>query len=325
MADTAIKHQNRNPYFDNVKFFLIFLVVVGHVISPLKGQEDFLFDLYAMIYIFHMPAFILISGYFSKGYKKKGYLQKTFKKILIPYFIFQIFYSIFYYLNGDKGLSFELFSPHWTLWFLLSLFTWNVLLYVFGKWRWLGLFIATAIGVGIGFIESVGTWMSLSRTFVFFPFFFLGFLLSKENFEKLKQYKYSPHIGIFVLLSVFIIVVEFFPEGGIPWLFGSQSYVEMGRGYVIDAAVRLAQYIGTLVVLVAFMAVVPNKEYSFTIIGQRTMSIYLLHGIIIQLIQTFISKSTLHDFANNYALLIGLSLLICIACGSYYSKKVLPI
>ncbi|KMK75060.1 acyltransferase family protein [Alkalihalobacillus pseudalcaliphilus] len=325
MASTAIQKANRNPYFDNLKFFLIFLVVIGHVISPLKGQEDFLYHLYAMIYIFHMPAFILISGYFSKGYKKKGYLKKTFKKILIPYFIFQIFYSIFYYLNGDKALQFDLFSPHWTMWFLLSLFTWNLLLFVFGKWRWYGLAAAVLIGMGVGFIEQVGTWLSLSRTFVFFPFFFLGFLLKREHIERFKDYRYTPHIGAIILITLFIIVIEFFPEGGIPWLLGSESYREMGRGYVIDAGIRFVQYIATPIVIFAFMAIVPKREFSFTVIGQRTMSIYLLHGIIIQLIQTFIDKSTLYEFANNYALLVGLSLIICFICGNYYSKKLIPV
>ncbi|GAF63156.1 putative acetyltransferase [Bacillus sp. TS-2] len=316
----------RNSYFDNIKFFLIFLVVVGHVISPLKGQEGFLFDLYVMIYLFHMPAFIFVSGFFAKGYKKKGYLYKVFKKVLIPYFIFQLIYSVFYYLNGSaNSISFDLFSPHWTMWFLFSLFCWNVLLFVFAKWSWAGLVPAIALGLGVGYFDFLGTYFSLSRTFVFFPFFLLGFLMKKEHFQKLKRSKYTSYVGAFILLITFILVYFFFPEEGIPWLFGSSSYADIGVGAWSDSLIRLSQYFISAVVMFSFLVIVPQKNYFFTIIGQRTMYIYLLHGFIIQLIQTFVSKNVLYEFAGNYVLLIGISLVICFICGSYYSKKLIPI
>ncbi|WP_281397301.1 acyltransferase family protein [Heyndrickxia vini] len=131
----------RSLYFDNAKLILIFLVVFGHVISPLKGNDDILFTLYTVIFLFHMPAFILISGYFAKGYRKKGYLIKSVKKILLPYLIFQAIYSFFYFISGDeKSLTIDFLQPHWTLWFLLSLFCWNVLIYAFAKLKWIGLF-----------------------------------------------------------------------------------------------------------------------------------------------------------------------------------------
>ncbi|MFZ7944441.1 acyltransferase family protein, partial [Neobacillus sp. 19] len=63
----------RSKYFDNAKFILIFLVVFGHLISPLKERDRILFTLYTVIFLFHMPAFIFISGYFAKGFRKKGY------------------------------------------------------------------------------------------------------------------------------------------------------------------------------------------------------------------------------------------------------------
>src|SRR3954451_23551578 len=164
MASTT----SRSKYFDNAKFILIFLVVFGHMISPYKEQDKILFTLYTVIFLFHMPAFILISGYFAKGFKKKGYLRKTVQKILIPYFIFQIIYSVFYYLVGKENtLEFDLFQPHWSLWFLLSLFFWNLLLYIFARLKWVGLLVAVLLGIAIGYIDEAGSFLSISRTFVF--------------------------------------------------------------------------------------------------------------------------------------------------------------
>ena len=61
----------RNHQFDNMKALLIFLVVIGHVLSNYGVTEgsDFL---YKVIFSFHMPAFIFVSGLFSKSSFRDG-------------------------------------------------------------------------------------------------------------------------------------------------------------------------------------------------------------------------------------------------------------
>ncbi|MEZ4805839.1 MAG: acyltransferase family protein, partial [Bacteroidia bacterium] len=55
----------REPFYDNLKCFLIVLMVLGHftfenrAFPIMKGLSN-------VIYSFHMPLFIFISGYFSK-------------------------------------------------------------------------------------------------------------------------------------------------------------------------------------------------------------------------------------------------------------------
>lgn len=58
--------KERDYLFDNYKVFLIFLVVIGHFIEPSYTNNEFLYTLKWFIFSFHMPAFIFISGYFSK-------------------------------------------------------------------------------------------------------------------------------------------------------------------------------------------------------------------------------------------------------------------
>lgn len=56
------------------------------------------------------------------------------KKLILPYVFFQLIYSIFYYfLLSKDNLSIQLLDPEWSLWFLLSLFFWNVMLFIFAK------------------------------------------------------------------------------------------------------------------------------------------------------------------------------------------------
>jgi fucose 4-O-acetylase-like acetyltransferase len=313
---------NRSQYFDNAKLILIFLVVFGHVISPLKGNDNILFTLYTIIFLFHMPAFVFISGFFSKGYRKKGFLLKSIKKVLMPYLIFQVIYSVFYYYNGDEAkLKIDLLQPHWTLWFLLSLFCWNLLLIVFGRLRWYGLVIAVAIGIGSGYFDQIGGYLSLSRTFVFFPYFLLGFLLKKEHIENLAKAKFSIPLGLVIISMTMVILGVSFPKDAVSWLLGSESYAGMGNVSVWDGFIRAGQYALTLIVTFGFLALVPEEGFKLTVIGQRTLYVYLLHGFIIKTIEAFVPGDILNSFSQNYLLLLVFSGLICLLLGSYFTKK----
>ncbi|MGG5254138.1 acyltransferase family protein [Neobacillus sp. SM06] len=313
---------NRSQYFDNAKFILIFLVVFGHVISPLKGKDNFLFTLYTTIFLFHMPAFILISGYFAKGYRKKGYLLKVAKKILLPYLIFQVIYSLFYYWSGQEdSLTINLLRPHWTLWFLLSAFCWNVFLYLFAKLKWYGFAISLLMGVGIGYFDQVGSFLSISRTFVFFPYFLLGFLLKPEQLKRLIKAKFSLPIGIVIMTATFILFGTGFPKDSVSWLLGDTSYAGMGGEEWTDGLIRALQYAGTLLVVFSFLALIPSAEFKLTVIGERTLYVYLFHGFIIQLTKAFLSDDALDAISGQYFVLIVFSFLICLLLGSYLIKK----
>ncbi|MDR6998396.1 acyltransferase family protein [Neobacillus niacini] len=312
----------RNMFFDNAKFVLIFLVVFGHVISPLKKDDGFLFTLYTVIFLFHMPAFILISGYFAKGYRKKGYLLKTIKKILLPYIIFQIIYSIFYFISGqEKTFEIDFLHPHWSLWFLLSMFCWNVMLYLFARYRWYGFFISVILGIAIGYIDSIGSFLSLSRTFVFFPYFLLGFLLDKEMLTRLIRTKFSRPVGFAVILLIIVLFAIGFPKEAVPWLLGDTSYAHMGKEQFTDGLLRAGQYSLTLVVVFGFLALIPSNRFKLTKIGERTLYVYLFHGFILKSIQSFLPDESLNLVSDHYVLLIIFSLILCIGLGSYLIKK----
>jgi len=76
----------RDPYFDNAKFILIALVVIGHIMAPLMTHSTACKTLYIWIYIFHMPAFALISGYFAKNILQHN-CRKTITKYLCLYVV----------------------------------------------------------------------------------------------------------------------------------------------------------------------------------------------------------------------------------------------
>lgn len=275
----------REPFFDNARFILIFLVVFGHVIQPLTDDSELLMVLYQFIYFFHMPAIILISGFFAKGSSEPAYLLKLLQKFIIPYVIFQILYTAYYYFTTDSGWNVPLFEPHWSLWFLLILCSWHFLLIIFKKMpAKTSLILAVLLGIMVGYIDQIGHMYSLSRTFVFFPFFLAGYWLSIDQLFKWKRSRYRL-LSVAVMLML-VIGIAFYPNFSTSWLFGSVSYISLDApvwGGVIRGAIYLIAFLLTFSVYVW----IPRKQFILTRFGEQTLYVYLLHGIFIQLFREF--------------------------------------
>lgn len=111
----------RNLRLDGVKLLLIVLVVVGHCIEPTRYDNPVCGCLYSIIYSFHMPLFVFLSGYFAKvrsftEWKDKGLkFLETFLVIMIPQFLFFRSWHVF-------------INPENSGWYLMSLIWWYGLL-----------------------------------------------------------------------------------------------------------------------------------------------------------------------------------------------------
>ena len=151
----------RDPYFDNAKFLLISLVIIGHIIEPLIHNNHIVKTTYLFIYSFHMPAFVLISGYF---FKHSHHLPRRIIKLLILYLLFSLLYLP--YTNVQPFLL----RPFWILWFIVSLIFWNVMLPYVTKTKH-PILLTILFALLAGYMDSIGYFLSLSRTVVFFPFF----------------------------------------------------------------------------------------------------------------------------------------------------------
>jgi len=73
------------PVLDNARFVLISLVVVGHLLEQLADQGPMAAALYRWIYLFHMPAFVLISGAVSKSTLTRRRALALVTGLLLPY------------------------------------------------------------------------------------------------------------------------------------------------------------------------------------------------------------------------------------------------
>lgn len=126
------------PYsylIDNIKVLLIFLVVFNHIIAFNLVKVDMVVRyIWYGITIFHMPAFVFISGYLSK---KPQNVLKNVKNLLIPYILG---YSLTWYSQIWLGrtVDYEILRPTGTvMWYVLALFAYRLTIEAMGKIRFI--------------------------------------------------------------------------------------------------------------------------------------------------------------------------------------------
>ncbi|MFC4558137.1 acyltransferase family protein [Virgibacillus kekensis] len=308
---------NRNAYFDNAKLLLIFLVVFGHLIQPFTDGIAWVNTLYLWIYTFHMPAFIFLAGFFARGSGNKKYIWNLTKKLLFPYLVFQLLFTGYFFFIGKDDWATGIFYPHWSLWFLFSLFSWHLLLNLFkripGKY---GVPLAMGIGLIIGYIGEIGHTFSLSRTFVFFPFFLLGYWLTQEHVMFLKRK--SVKIASIAIMSFVAAAIHIAPDIPTGWLLASKSYVVLLDLPEYGIIARALVYLTAIIMAASVLAWVPTTRGRLTDLGTRTLYVYLLHGFFIQ----YFRKADLFDVGHPVDI-IGLAVIAATIVLVLSSKPVL--
>ena len=276
--------KKRDAYFDNAKFILILLVVIGHFLEPLVKENLLSRSVYLLFYSFHMPAFVLISGFFSKV-DKSPFKLKLIMKFLVPYISFQLLFLIFAYFvlpnQYDLSLTRMLF-PAYIYWFLPALFAWNLLLPIFvGIGKKYSLMIAFSIGILSGYVDFIDGKLTISRVLVFLPFFLLGFFLTNDDFEKFRDLL-NKKIVVTICGVLFALCVVIGPFIDHRWLWGYLPYSLLQSTEWYAGVYRIVLYLIAIGMIVAFFSFVPDKNTFYTKFGTRTLTVYLLHGFIVK-------------------------------------------
>ena len=168
----------RDTRIDSIKFCLMVLVIVGHTVEiGINNSDEMLQYVWNWIYIFHMPLFVFISGYFS--YKQES-TQKNYSKILSLFESFLLLQFIYIVISLLLNKEIKILTPWWVSWYLLSLIFWRIILQIVPskilkntKFVIITVFV---IGIIAGFLPF-GRILSIQRTLSFLPFFFMGYYM----------------------------------------------------------------------------------------------------------------------------------------------------
>lgn len=317
--------KTRDYLFDNMKGILIFLVVFGHLIEyfvfKIGGSIDYI---YTGIYLFHMPVFVFISGYFSKKHKEKKILELVFVYILWQAIIYPLFLSITLDIPFSEYTQ-SLFNPRFTYWYIFSLITWKIITPYFSKIKF-NLLVSIVLGLLIGYSSinsSMGNF-SLGRTISFYPFFLVGYYCTREQFYYYKN-KLNKYIGFIAFISVIILGIVFInslddlviKEKYInKALFLKDKYEKYLRNEDIGFIIRSILYSLQFMCIYLFTTFISSKKSIFSKIGQNTLFIYLSHAVLIKYLQKTYFKSVPLDSSMILITALVLSFAYCLLLSS---------
>lgn len=272
----------RDPFLDNAKYLTIVLVAIGHSWDPLRDASRTVSALYFVVYTFHMPAFVIISGYLSRSFEgKPRQIQRLITGVAVPYFVIQTVYTFFMrWAQDNPERPFAYQEPGFALWFLIALFIWRLTTPVWKSLRW-PLPVALAIAVAAGVTPSIGGDLNLMRVLCFLPFFVLGLQLKPAHFDLVRTRRARMIAGP-VLVAAVVFAYWAVPRMSKQWFLHDKSAQYMHVPSWVDAMMTLAVFGCGLVLTACFLAWVPRRHTWFTALGAGTLYAYLLHIFVIQ-------------------------------------------
>lgn len=278
------KRKERVAYLDNARYWIMLLVVVGHSLTELVVMDSAR-GVYTWIYLFHMPFFVLISGYTARNYHGSySQVRRIISTLIIPYLLVETAMQLItrHYDNEPEHLM--ILSPQWLGWFLAALFVWRLTTPI---WRALKypITVSVIISLTAGLIEIPNV-LALPKILGLLPFYVLGLHFSKEILEQLTQTKVRV-ISWLVIVGSFgasLFWAEAWSERWpASWLLWKHRYNEpplsvdgiegmITRGWILTIA---------FVLTMAVLSVIPRTRSWTSVFGERTLYAYLLHGFVI--------------------------------------------
>jgi fucose 4-O-acetylase-like acetyltransferase len=296
----------RDAWFDNAKMALVTLVVLGHAWTLLPN-EPVVDHLYDFLYLWHVPAFVFVTGYLSRSFEwTSTRLWQLVRTVAVPYVIFECAIALFRVYVGGEEMADLFLDPHWPLWYLSALFFWRLVTPVFRPLQG-GVVVAVAISLGAGL--WAGDMFDIARICGLLPFFVLGLKATPERLGLLRR---TPvQVGaVVVFAGVVALTWVTRTRVSTEWLYYRARYDTLGDSDVEAVLIRGGLLVVGALAALSFLALVPRAPGWFARLGAATLVVYLFHG--------FFVKSALYagfpDWAEDH-LVAGLLLTTLSAIG----------
>ena len=270
----------RDLSFDFIKGVLIFLVVYGHTVPRFTGVgvNDRLDTV--IIYSFHMPLFIFISGYFASRSITKSMTEcslKVLHRLFLPAIIWTTVNFFIFYLGDDCGWARKVMSSFRSVWYFYCM----CYMYIMGcliaksKHFWYLAGVIFAIGYAIYPLPGVG-YVDYFQIIRQWPLFIMGVLYFRYRNEIA-----PPTILRIVLISVvvyMVIIIYSLHNFSLNYILSKQNYMLRAVLYQTGAV--------TVFALLSILYSHIKSSFvasSFIVLGQNTLGIYVMNEILIKL------------------------------------------
>jgi len=293
----------RNAQIDNLKAIAIVFVVLGHAIEsaglPYRPSGA---TVYALIYFWHMPLFVFLSGYLTAS--RPDHL-KIISLFIVPYAIGEAFFGFTDAVLYGQSFAVSPHKPNWGMWFLLAVGVWRLCGSYIQNYK-ITLPLSLIAALAAGYFDFIGREFSLSRIIVFLPFFLLGSYVSQSRNLDWCLSLARRYLVVWFMLALTGLLAYLTIDISHPhrWLYMSYSYSELGRPEWWAFLYRAAFMAAALGWIAIILATVPATATRFSWLGTRTFSIYLLHLLVLDVFKAAGFQNWGWAMAGEHALLV---------------------
>ncbi|MBR5087251.1 MAG: acyltransferase family protein [Muribaculaceae bacterium] len=305
----ATKGKTRLATLDIARIVCIILVVIGHY-DPVEAPAHYN-NMLKVIYTFHMPVFLFISGFLyiitQKQESFKAFFIKKINRLAIPYLVTSaIIITIKLLSQGNARVDhpvtawsylkmFYIPEAGYFLWFIIALFVMFAVVYFFkSKQARLILFLISFV---ISLLPSCGIdILCLRQTQEMMVYFMTGVLVAD----------YAPEIIKTGLVPTLIILLVFI---------GCETYYVQHQDSVV--MYKILPFVGIASVMTMCHnceSYIPVLARSCVVLAPSVYIIYLFHTTILGFAKAFFSK--IPFFSNNIDSTFYLQAFCAIACGA---------
>ncbi len=281
-------NNTRSSYWDNLKGVLIILVVFAHFLYSFT--DAIIIDLIVyMIYVFHMPAFVFVSGHFTHDPPK-------IRKLVSALIIFQGIYLLCAFLQLGY---IDILAPAYICWYLVALIVWRLIArYIPRKIYTLPLLLLVSLIAG--FIPDIGNRFALMRILTFMIFFTSGLFITEDTVLKIRK-------ALFPLFGIILIMAGIAGALAARVIFDYSKHDLTMMGYEsMDMVVgRLVLLILAFVFILGLIGVIPDTRSFMTVIGRNSLPVFLLHRVLTFIYQWAFKEAGITD----YRIIIGTSVI----------------
>lgn len=284
MSESVSK--TRDQRLDIAKGVLITLVVAGHFLEAMNdwSAETVRLPL-TLIYSFHMPAFVFLTGITAKPYG----LVRRIRPLVMLLVLFQ---TAFLLASPwlDPEATFTWNTPYWILWFLLSLIWWLLLTPVIHRFPRASVALSIAVAISASAMPFAGYPLAVGRTLSFLPFFVIGFVYGKPILNWCTAAGGAVRgwvITAAVALPVLLFAVNI--ENG--WLYGSMSATVLNEGTAPGVLTRAALMLIAATMTAGFLMVLPKSSgIPWAVFGRRSLAVFLFHGFVVKILDPYLPR-----------------------------------
>jgi fucose 4-O-acetylase-like acetyltransferase len=273
----------RETWVDQARWVAIALVVIGHVVGPLRSHSVVAKTISDFVYIFHIPALVLLAGWGARRASASGRgLTRLFWALLVPYVLFQLVAFFMGWSLFGHSPSWVFVYPTFGLWFLMSLASWRLLAPWFHGLR-APFLAAVVVALVAGASPKIDDLLSLQRTAFFLPLFIAGPWVVDRVSAWRQRARVQMGALAFLLLALVVVYIR---ETGFDRtiFFGRDSYAALGQGLTHGMVARVVALAISGVLATALLLAIPGGALGASRVGvlvahagQHTLYPYLLH------------------------------------------------